>query len=168
MKRKGFTLIEILMMLSIMTVLMFVTAGPTRTLIRDIPRLQKDIETDTVISNIVKTISKDVEAATDAELIGPAAEDAIGTLSLKTDQGNIFYDFKEEQVTRSVGSIDEAPSIWKIKYGNINWQIIQRDKFKTVEIKTSIQRKINGKLKNMLKKSHLYFVGAALPAVEEL
>lgn len=168
MKRKGFTLIEILMLLSIITVLMFVTTGPTRTLIRDIPRLQKDIETDTVISNIVKTMSKDIEAATDAELIEPDAEDAIGTLSLKTDHGNIFYDFKDEQVMRSVSSVDEDPSIWKIKYGNINWQTNQIDEYKTVEIKTSIQRKIDGKVKNMLKKSHLYFIGAALPAGEEL
>ena len=49
---------------------------------------------------------------------------------------------------------------WKIKNGRIDWQVNQKDNYKTVEITISTHRKINGKIKQLLKKSYLYFVGA--------
>jgi prepilin-type N-terminal cleavage/methylation domain-containing protein len=162
MMRKGFTLLEMLGVVFILSILMIVTAKPMRNVTVEIPRISRDFETNSSMLDCVRKLRKDVEGAAGMEVY-PADESVGGKLlMIGSEDGMICYQFGEGTVVRYKTSGDKgAEYVWKIPNGRIRWQIWHESGAPAaVEVSTSVARKIAGKVRDRLQNSYVFFVGA--------
>jgi hypothetical protein len=66
--RKAWSLTEIFYILALLAVLLLLMTGPTRTIIRRIPHIQADIQTNRILLSVLDSIRKDVAMAADIEV----------------------------------------------------------------------------------------------------
>lgn len=164
--RKGFTLIEMLGAVFILSILMVVTAKPIRNVTVEIPRISRDFASNTSMLDCVRKLRKDVEDAAGMEAY--PADEAVGgkLLMIGSQDGVICYQFGNSTVVRYImnepASKDKsAEYVWKIPYGRIRWQIWHESgEPVAVEVTTAVARKIAGRVRDRLQNSYVFFVGA--------
>lgn len=162
MKRKGYALIEILTICSILTVLLFLLIKPTRALFVDMNHTHKDFNENSTVYDMLTKLRKDIESA-DYVRQDPADPNA---LLLEGSGGQVRYKFAGEKVTKT--TVDKmtksngGESLWTAPHAVIKHRLWQRDgKVYAVEVTKSIERKVLGKWERKLANSYVYFVGAA-------
>ena len=164
--RKGFMLNEVLIMLSLMIVVMLISTKQFRLLMADIPRAERDLQTNVSTQHMLRRLRQDVEQA-NALLKYPGDERIAANLIL-IESGNdiICYEFNDDQVIKSKMTPDltspgQTTETWSLSHAKINWKLWQHNgRNHAVEISTSIERKIEGNWKRKLQNSHVFFVGA--------
>ena len=166
MIRKGFTIIEMLSIMTALAVIMLVCAKPVRTLIADIPRTHRDFQTNTRMHHMLKRLQADIEAS-NSLLEYPADKRISGNLLLiETRHGVICYEFGDDEVIKTVSGDDlpesgRSSESWLLPHAKIHWKVWSRDgKGYAVEVTTSIERRVMGRCEKKLRNSHVYFVGA--------
>jgi hypothetical protein len=155
MRRKGASIIEVLVICTVLVVLMFLMVKPTRALFVDMHHTQKDFESNFVVHNVLSQIQKDIEGSISANK--DAADP--NAFILETDSGPIRYSFGNEQVIK-LGP-GEKTDVWTIPHAVVKLDVWQREeKCYAVEFTKSIERKVLGKWEKKLSNSYVYFVGA--------
>ena len=99
--RKGFTLVEIMVVIIILPFVLFLLDGLFGTLLTEIPRSWRTAQQSTTLLNLLEQIHQDVGEAKGlpAEFAGRTAGD--GLLLVELPEGVISYQIKEDRVTRS-------------------------------------------------------------------
>ena len=162
MKCKGFALVEMLTICSILTVLLFLLVKPTRALFVDMNHTHKDFNENSTVYDLLTKLQEDIESA-DSLRQDPADPNA---LLLEGGEGEICYKFAGEKVTKTV--VDKitkssgGESVWTAPHAVIKHRLWERDgKVYAVEVTKSIERKVLGRWEKKLANSYVYFVGAA-------
>ena len=157
---------EVLVMLSLMIVVMLVSTKQLRLLIADIPRAERDLQTNVSTHHMLRGLRRDVEQA-NALLQNPGGESiASNCLLIKSDSGNICYEFKDGQVikrkmTPEPNSPGETSEVWSLPQVKIKWKLRRHNsRNHALEISTSIEREVLGNWERKLRNSHIFFVGA--------
>jgi len=170
--RKGFTLTEMLAVMVVLAIISFALAGVFTTLITDIPRSYRIIQTNTTVLDMLERMHRDINAA--KGLPGSFGQYATneGLLLIEKDDGVISYQVKNDKVLRcnltaaENGDVNDM-SIWSVPHAKIKWQIWrENDKGYAVSIKTQIEHKVRDNWERKMANSHLYFVGVAQGAIE--
>ena len=165
MFRKGFTLIEVIIMLSILLIVTGMCAKAFRVIIVDIPQMHKDFQVNVTVSYMLRRLQNDIETA-------KSLPDNIGSLQsgdeillIETGDGVIGYRLGEDKVAKvkvvsgEDSSMQEAYT-WSVPRASIEWKVSKRNgKAEAVEVTRSIKRKVLGYWEKRLKNSHVYFVG---------
>jgi len=164
--RKGFSLVEMLVVLIILAFLSVALAGLFTTVIKDIPHSNRIIQTNTTVLNMLEHLRNDINAATGLpESFGEyVANNEILLIELKDSV--ISYQVKDSKVLRcnmtaAEDSEVEDITIWSVPHAKVSWQVWKENgKDYAVQVKTHIEYEIWGHLERKMANSHLYFVSA--------
>jgi prepilin-type N-terminal cleavage/methylation domain-containing protein len=163
---RGFTLVEILAALVLLTAAMFALAPATRTLVGEIPQSYRIVQANTSVLNMLGRMREDVDGAKGLpESFGRHTSDA-NMLFIELSDGVICYQLKEGEVLRyrlvgDAGGDSEARTIWPAPNAVIEWRVWRRDgKGYAVEVRFWIDYAFDGRVEKRMGNSHVYFVGA--------
>ncbi len=167
--RKGFTLVEILVVIIVLPFVMLVLDGLFSTLIRDIPRSYRVVQENTSLLSMLEQMQQDIDKAKGL----PESFDEYTTsnklLLIELAEGMICYQLKDDKartIRRSslasrVTGDESRITVWSVPHAKVEWQVWRKDKGGyAVEVKTHIEHKIQGHWEKKMVNSHLYFVGA--------
>jgi len=178
--RKGFTLIEVLVVVIVLPFMMLVLDDLFRTLIKDIPRSYRVVQENTSLLSMLEQMQKDIDKA--KGLPESFGEYTTGDklLLIELAEGMICYQLKDEKVLRhkltdNQQSNSLGQTVWSVPHAKVEWRVWRKDRggpptagfdrypalLGAVEVKTHIEHKIRGEhWEKKMANSHLYFVGA--------
>ncbi|UCG55775.1 MAG: prepilin-type N-terminal cleavage/methylation domain-containing protein [Phycisphaerales bacterium] len=164
--RKGFTLVELLVVVLVLPAAALVLDRFFTTLMRDIPRSTRVIQENTTLLNMLNQMCADVGQAKrlPESYGGRASNDRM--LLIETTDGVICYRLDEGRarrykVTDAQGQDGDEARVWSLPNSEIVWQVWKKaGAGYAVEVKTHIKQKLRKGLQKKMINSHLYFVGA--------
>ncbi len=166
--RKGFTLVEMLVVIIVLPFVMLVLDGLFSTLIRDIPRSYRVMQENTSLLSMLEQMQQDIDKAKGL----PESFDEYTTsnklLLIELTEGMICYQLKDDKVlrlrTRDASIVNRLSSVsqsWSVPHAKVEWQVWRKDRGGyAVEVKTHIEHNVQGHWEKKMANSHLYFVGA--------
>ncbi len=171
--RKGFTLVEMLVVIMVLPFVLLIISGLFKTLITDIPKSYRVAQENTTLLNMLQQLQQDSDRAQGLpeSFAEHAANDS--TLLIALEAGVIAYQLKDGQVTRRklTGARQgeaEEPRVWSLPHAKIVWRVWAKDgKRYAVETKAHIEQRVRGQWKEKMANSHLYFVGSVGKALTQ-
>ena len=175
--RKGFTLVELLVVIIVLPFVMLVLDGLFSTLIRDIPRSYRVMQENTSLLSMLEQMQQDIDKAKGL----PESFDEYTTsnklLLIELAEGMICYQLKDDKVLRrkfqksevrsqksEIGSLSSvfcplSSVVWSVPHAKVEWHVWRKDRGGyAVEVKTHIEHKVGGNWEKKMANSHLYFV----------
>lgn len=165
--RKGFTLVEVLVVVFVLPFMMLVLDGLFRTLIKDIPRSYQVVQENASLLSMLEHMQKDIDRAKGLPESFGEYISGDKLLLIELAEGMICYQLKDEKARTvrrsSLGSRvtgDESRiTVWSVPHAKVEWQVWRKDKGGyAVEVKTHIEHKVGGNWEKKMANSHLYFV----------
>ena len=154
--RRGFSIIETLTVLAIFTSVSVVFAGLFRTLLRDIPVVQKNYQTNTSIQHMLNRMRSDVDTAQNISL----SSDENKSLLLKNSNTTVCYQLADRKLSRTVSDSPDKTEIWPLPDAVIKWNIRQKDgRGYALEVRTAVEYIINARKQRRLANSYMFFAG---------
>jgi len=164
--RKGFTLVEMLVVIIVLPFVMLVLDGLFSTLIRDIPRSYRVMQENTSLLSMLEQMQQDIDKAKGL----PESFDEYTTsnklLLIELTEGMICYQLKDNKVLRCKLTDNQQKNAlekksWSVPHAKVEWQVWRKDRGGyAVEVKMHIEHEIQGHWEKKMANSHLYFVGA--------
>lgn len=169
MKRRGFTLTELLVMLPLIVAagLLFSLLLPAT--IRHVPRLSQTLSRQRQIQHFLVRLREDVDAATEIPAQMASEKSGSQTLLLQTPAGALAYELRDGKVIRRqlTGPTAGETFEWDIPEATIEFQRWTRDKGdKTayaVDVHTALTIRREGRTRNFFENHHVLFLHAMPP-----
>lgn len=163
--RKGFSLIEIIVVLSIMAMVLIPIAALNRATLYEIPRAHKILQSHSTLLHFLRYIQKDINIAKGFPESFNSYVANNETFLIELEQNTLCYQFTEGKIQRlildSKTAKDKEIVSWQLPYSKIDRSVWRKDgRAYAVEIETYIEQKRAGRLQKKMSNSHLYFVGA--------
>ena len=162
--RKGFTLVELLVVIIVLPFVMLVLDGLFSTLIGDIPRSYRVVQENTSLLSMLEQMQQDIDKAKGL----PESFDEYTTsnklLLIELTEGMICYQLKDNKVLRRKLADNQRKNalektVWSVPHAKVEWQVWRKDRGGyAVEVQTHIEHKIQGRWEKKMANSHLYFV----------
>lgn len=168
--RKGYLLVEMIVIIAILVMLALTLDRLTRTIIYEIPRDNRLVQEGVVLRDAVKHIRADVASAkTVSRRAGDSAE--ANTLIIQLPDGIVRYEFEKGRILRQRVTDIQASAAgrmsWSVPHGKIETQVWNKDqKGYAVEVSTCIEDKNFGHIRRMMANSYLFFAGTLLGTAE--
>lgn len=164
--RKGFTLVEILVVVIVLPFLFLLFNGLFKTLIGEIPMSVRLIQENTSLLSMLRQIQKDTDRADDLpkSFAGRTANNQL--LLIKLSDGVICYQLKDglvirEKLTNASQGKAEEPRIWPIPHAKIEWKIWERNGHGyAIQTNAHLEYGRRGQWIEKMSHSYLYFAGA--------
>jgi prepilin-type N-terminal cleavage/methylation domain-containing protein len=169
--RKGFSIVEVLVVLGIISIISIPLARLSTTTFRDIPRSYRMIQANTSMLSTLKQMHKDINAAKDLPKSSGKYTTNNEVLLIELADGMICYQLKDDEIVRrKLTQIqkDNQQDImsWPVPHAKIKWQVRRgNNKGYGVEIKTYIEQRSGDRLEKKMANSYLYFVGVYQEAI---
>jgi len=164
--RRGFTLIETLVIVIITPFVFLIFDGLFRTLLSDVPWSWRIAQENTTMLSMLDQLQQDIDTATalPESYDGLRAEDNL--LLVESVDGVLCYQLEDGQVlrrrlTNSGESHASKERAWSLPHAKIVWQVRARNGQRyAVETSAHIERSVRGQWKKKMAHSRLYVVGA--------
>ena len=164
--RKGFTLVELLVVVIVLPFVFLLFDGLFKAIAGEIPMSVRLIQENTSLTSVLREIQKDIDKAKDLpkSFAGQTAGDQL--LLIELSEGVICYQLKDGQVIRQklTDASQDKPEdtrIWSIPHASIEWKVWERNgQGYAVETKTHLEYGRRGQWIKKMAHSHLYFAGA--------
>ena len=143
--RKGFTIVEVLVVVIVLAFMMLVLDDFFRTLIKDIPRSYRVVQENTSLLSMLEQMQKDIDEA--KGLPESFGEYSTGDklLLIELEEGMICYQLKDEKVLRRkltdnqqsppaagivqnpalLGALEQT--VWSVPHAKVEWQVWRKD-----------------------------------------
>lgn len=163
--RKGFTLVEMLIVIMTLPFVALVLDGLFNTLLTDIPRSCRVLQDNTTLLSMLQQFQQDIDEAKGLpdSFAGHSTDDKL--LLVELAEGMICYQLEDGQVLRrrltdtQQGS-DEQARVWSMPNAQVEWRVWRQDGHGyAVEVKTHIKHRLRKKSQKKMANSHLYFLG---------
>ena len=171
--RKGFSLIEMIVVLAAFTALSLPLSLLITTTLRDIPNSFKVIQVNTSVLNMLRQLRKDIDIAVALpESVGRYTTDNKHLL-IELPTGMICYRLQDAEIHRLRLTSSEKDDLentasWSVPAAEIQWQVWRKPNYAfAVEIKTCIEQKRQGHPQKKMTNSHLFFMGAFQETIEQ-
>jgi prepilin-type N-terminal cleavage/methylation domain-containing protein len=162
--RKGFTLVEMLIVIMTLPFVALVLDGLFNTLLTDIPRSCRVLQDDTTLLSMLQQFQQDIDAAKALpdSFAGYSTDDKL--LLIELAEGAICYQLEDGRVLRrrltDTQQGREEPRVWSMPNAQVEWRLWrQQGHGYAVEVKTHIKHRLRKKLQEKMANSHLYFLG---------
>jgi type II secretory pathway pseudopilin PulG len=182
--RKAFTLVELLMLVSVLPIVMIAISGVYATLIRDIPRTTRVLQQNTVVLDLLRQIGRDMDQATGLPEQFDGQHTGAHVLLIEQSGRVIRYEFQDGQVVRTLlsGALSEdrgpktedtvasnpqsairnsqSPErLWRMPEAVVTWQPWTRDgEARAIEVRSHVRERVAGRLTEKLAGSYVFFV----------
>ena len=159
---KGFTLVEIMVVVITLPFVFLIVDGLFRTLLAEIPWSWRIAEENTTVLNVLEQMHQDLDKAEGLPktFAGRTADDKV--LLIELADGVICYELKDGRVIRGRLTKDgtEETRVWSAPNAKVEWKVwTENGQGYAVEAKTSVEYKRRGQWNRKMANSHLYFVG---------
>lgn len=162
--RKGFTLVETLIVVMTLPFVALVLDGLFNTLLTDIPRSCQVLQDNTTLLNMLQQFQQDIDAARALpdSFAGRSTNDKL--LLIELAEGMICYQLEDGRVLRrrltDIQQGGEEARVWSMPNAKVEWRVWRQDGYGyAVEVKTHIEHRLRKKLPEKMANSHLYFLG---------
>ena len=164
--RKGFSLVELLILVAVLPFVFLLFDGLFKTIAGEIPMSVRLIQENTSLLSMLRQIQQDIDKSKGLpkSFAGQTASDQI--LLIELSEGIICYQLKDGKVFRhkltdtQQGKAEE-PRVWSIPHASVKWKVWERNgQGYAVETNTHLEHGRKGQWKQKMAQSHLYFVGA--------
>jgi hypothetical protein len=163
--RKGFLLIEILMVLFIFMLLAVTFGQLWRTFIFEVPRGYRLVQESSTLNNLVSHIRSDVASA--RTLSQSTGDSSQAVLLMETPDGVISYKFEQGRILRQKEDDAQNSISWSAPHGKIEWRVRNMGKNGlAVEVITYIEDRDLGHIQKKMANSHLFFTGSVWEAAK--
>lgn len=169
MRRKAFSLVEMLVVITVLPFAAIAFSGLFATSVRDVPRMTRIVQENTSVLDLVRHIRDDIDAAVGLPDAFAEVRSDDRTLLIDLPEGAICYRIDEAGVTRTVlGQAEpQTEGVWRFRDAVIAWRRWQQgEEAHAVEVRTFLRERIAGKAREKLANSHVYFVGGLAQAEE--
>ncbi len=165
--RKGFTLVELLIVIIVLPFVMIVLGGLFSTLLRDIPRSYRVMQENTSLLSMLDQMQQDINKAKGLpeSFDGHTTNDEM--LLIELADSVICYQLKDEKILRRTLTDNKQSNaleqkVWSAPHAKVQWKVWRKGtNGYAVDVKTYIEHKVRGgHLQKKMANSHLYFVGA--------
>jgi hypothetical protein len=164
--RKGFSLVEILIIIVVLPFVFLFFDGLFKTIAGEIPMSVRLIHENTSLLSMLRQIQKDIDEAKGLpkSFAGQAAGEQI--LLIELTEGVICYQIKDGLAFRhklkdTPQGKAEEPRIWSMPHASVKWNVWERNgQGYAVETNTHLEYGRKGQWKKKMAHSHLYFTGA--------
>ena len=165
--RKAFTLIEMLLIITIAPLVMVVISQVFATFIQDIPRETRVVQQSTTMLDMLGQVQRDVDEAVGLpeRFAGTVADDR--TLLIGRPDAVICYRFEDGRAVRTLlkgqGTADPNDQrVWRMPNAVITWQPWTRDaRAYAVEMHSYVQQRFADMLHKKLANSQVFFINGA-------
>jgi len=159
---KGFTLVEIMVVVITLPFVFLIVDGLFRTLLAEIPWSWRIAQENTTVLNMLEQMHQDLDKAKGLPktFAGRTADDKV--LLIELADGVICYELKDGRVIRGRLTKDgtEETRVWSAPNAKVEWKVwTENGQGYAVEAKTSVEYKRRGQWNRKMANSHLYFVG---------
>jgi hypothetical protein len=162
--RKGFTLIEMIVIITVFPLVLITVDKLFKSLAGDIPRSCRVPQENALVMNMLEKLQKDVDLAKGLPESSGGYTAGEKLLLIEQADGVICYKIEDARILRyNLKDIDNKneQTAWPLLNAEIQWQVRKINATgSAVEIKTRINYKIDNRTEKKLANSHLYFVGA--------
>jgi len=165
--RKAFTLIEMLLIITIAPLILVVISGIFKTFIQDIPRETRVVQQSTTMLDMLSQVRQDVDEAVGLpERFGDTVADE-RTLLIGRPDAAVCYRFEDGRTVRTLlkgqGTADPNDRrVWRMPNAVITWQPWKRDgRICAVEMHSHVQQRFADLLRKRLANSQVFFVNGA-------
>ena len=163
MRRKAFTLIEMLVVIAVLPVAMFALSRIFATFIQDIPRMTRVVERNTTVLDMVQQLREDMDRAVALPNVFQDKRGNNRTLLIEFAESVVCYELQEGRAVRSVLGDSQAEGrqsrTWAFPESVVTWSRWQENETAyAVEIRTHVKRKVGSQVKAKLANSHVLFV----------
>ena len=164
--RKGFTLVEIMVVIVILPFVMVLLGGLFRTILSEIPASYRIAQENTTLLNMLELMHQDIDKAKGlpVSFAGQTASDEL--LLIELPDGVVCYELKDGQVIRARLTGDQPDEtqgtrVWSLPHAKIEWQVWTRDGERyALQIQSYVEHKSLGRTERKMANSHLYIIGA--------
>jgi len=171
--RNGFSLIEMLAVIIVVTLAFFAFNIIFKDTVMDVPRATRVVEENTTLLNMMSRMQRDIDSAKSLpeSSAGQVASDKL--LLLELADGTICYQLEDDGVLRcklmnAQQDVADQDRTWLLPNSKIEWRIWRKDGVGyAVEVKTHIRHKLRQKIEKKMANSHLYFAGIFAEAAEQ-
>ncbi len=169
--RRGYSLVELVVAMVVVSSVSIVLAGLFTTIISDIPRLCGVVQENTSVLNMLEQMHEDVDVAEGLpESFGEYTTDK-NLLLIELPHGLVCYQLKDGKVLRrrlpaAQEQYEGETKVWSVPNAKVEWQVRRNDRGGSVEVKTCIEHNIRGRSEEKMANSYLFFVGAFRKVVE--
>lgn len=164
--RKGFTLVEMLVVVIVVPLVFIFLDGLFTTLLADIPRSYKISQESITLQHVLEQMQQDMDKAA-------SLPEAYGRFTVNEKQflielpdGVVCYQLKDDQIIRQKllgAEMDNAgdKKAWTLPNTKVEWKTWAKDtQGYAVEVKTRFEYKTRGRWKKTMANSHLFYGGA--------
>jgi prepilin-type N-terminal cleavage/methylation domain-containing protein len=167
--RKGFSLVEMLAVIFVLTVILLIMGPFFRLFACELPKDFRLVQESCVLKNAVSHIRADVACAKIlTESVGDSAEPS--TLAMRLPEGTVSYEFNEGRILRRLADTSDTGSediVWSVPHGRIEWKVWNKDQTGyAVELRTYIEDKDLGLIRRKLANNYLFFADTLSEAVK--
>lgn len=162
--RKGFSLIELIVIIAILPFILIVIDGLFASMFTDIPKSWNTIQDNSVLLNMLRQMEQDIDTANNLpqSIDGYTAGDEL--LLIEQADDVIHYQRKYKYIYRyefkNGKQIPEQTRYWLLPETKITWQLRRQDgKGYAVEIRHNAEYILRGHLVKKMQNSHLFYAG---------
>ena len=163
--RKGFTIVELIIIIITLPFMLMILNGLFKTLIKDIPRSHKVVQINTSMLSMLKNMQQDISKAKAIPETYNEHKENDKMLLIELPEVVICYQLKDDKVFRRIltdnhkGSSRET-TYWSAPHAKVEWNVWRKErKGYAVEVRTHVEHNVHGHLERKMANSHLYFVG---------
>jgi prepilin-type N-terminal cleavage/methylation domain-containing protein len=182
--RKGFTLVELVVVVTVLPFVMAALSGVYVTFIRDVPQATQVLQENTTLLDAIGQIRRDMDQAVGlpTRFDGQRADEH--TLLIAQPDGVICYRIETGQLVRTVlgaaaspegsgrsetvsaskpqsafGHPQSSERLWRLPHTVLTWQLWQRDgRAYAVEIHSYVKQRVMGMERQKLANAHVFFL----------
>ena len=163
--RKGFTIVEVLVVVIILPFVFVVLDGLFRTLLAEIPRSYRIAQESTTLQNLLEQMQQDMDKARGLpeSFAGLIANNR--QILIELPDSTVCYQLKDEQIVRrKLTGVEQGNTgderTWRLPNTKVEWRVWAKNGQEyAVETKTYIAYKTRGRWKKTMANSHLYYGG---------
>ena len=162
--RKGFTLIEVLIVVAITPILAVALSDVFAVFARDIPQSVRLLQQNTSVLDMLQNVRRDVDRAVALPERFQDVQTDEHRLLVELPEGTVSYQFRSGEIVRTALNRDgvaasEEQRLWRVPKAVVTWKPWkQGDTVYAVEVYTAIQQRIRAKLHNKFANSHVFFL----------
>ena len=164
--RKGFSLVELLVVIVVLPFVFLIFNGLFKTLASEIPWSHRILQEHTTLLHMLTQMQKDIDLAKGLpqSYAGHISNDR--QVLIELPEGVFCYQLKDGRVLRQklmdAGQSDAGnPIVWPLPHASVQWKVWAKNgRGYAVETNTHIEHKKRGEWKKKMAHSNLYFAGA--------
>ena len=167
--RSGTTIIELVAILSLLSIFAVVLTPLLPHLLKDIPEAQRAASSQRQTDGVLRRVRQDMDRAVSLPAAAGDKRADGNVLLIQTAADTIVYEWAGETLTRMELRGKTPPRVWQMPDGVVRWRTLPDAAGPALEVQSAVKTRMGNRRLERLACAHVYYVGGLGPrgALEE-